>query len=166
MEALSTHPFDPWISDVSEVLILGTFPSLKSFEYNYYYAHPRNQFWPIMEILFETQLPDLESKQKLIEQKHLALWDVVAACSRENSLDSNLKKIQPNDIEALLQNHLSIHTILFTGKTAQKLYQKHFRHLEFPTALLPSPSPAYCSITKEEKVREYRRIFSEVKIAL
>lgn len=119
-----------------------------------------------MESLFQTSLPDPESKQHLILQKHLALWDVIASCSRENSLDSNLKEIRPNDIESLLHTHTDIHAILFTGKTAQKLYHKHFKHLEIQTALLPSPSPAYCSITQAEKTEEYRRIFSEVKIAL
>lgn len=119
-----------------------------------------------MEKLFDTPLPDLSSKQNLIREKHLALWDVVKSCNRENSLDSNLKEIIPNDIESLLQDYRSIDTILFTGQTAQKLYRRFFKNPKPDTLLLPSPSPAYCSITMGEKALIYRRIFSERKIVL
>jgi TDG/mug DNA glycosylase family protein len=83
-----THPFDPIIDGRSKVLILGSFPSLKSFENNFYYAHPRNQFWPIMAALFETVLEDNDARRTFALEHGIAMWDVYGALRRSRGNSS------------------------------------------------------------------------------
>jgi len=152
------HPFDPIIFPDSRLLILGSFPSLQSFENNFYYAHPRNQFWPILGDIFQLPVQTDQERIALLESVGLALWDVVGTCLRVNSADSNLKACEPNDIEGLLKRYSCIEAVLFTGKKAQSLYRRHFKHLSLPTALLPSPSPAYAVMGFEAKKEQWRAI--------
>jgi hypoxanthine-DNA glycosylase len=147
----SFHPFEPIIFDDSRVLILGTFPSIDSFKNEFYYGHKRNQFWKILSNIYNIELNSVEDKLRLLKDKKIALWDMVKSCSRKNSLDSNLKDIEVNDIESLIDRYNSLDTILFTGKKAESLYKKHFSHLEINTQVLPSPSPAYASMKMIEK---------------
>ena len=150
------HPFDPIIDQNSKVLVLGSFPSIQSFKNNFYYGHPQNQFWKILAKLFEEEEPKtVEEKKAFLHRHHIALWDMVAGCERETSLDSSLKKIQVNDIAGLLRHYPNIQALFFTGKKAQSLYQRHFGHLNIPTHYLPSPSPAYRSMSLEEKVKKW-----------
>ena len=99
------HPFDPIADQRSKVLVLGSFPSIKSFEKAFYYAHPRNQFWPIMEALFGVRLPDNESRRRFALEQGIALWDTYASLVRaeNNSSDANLKALHPNDIAGFLK---------------------------------------------------------------
>ena len=92
-----THPFDAIADEHSKVLILGSFPSIKSFENRFYYAHPRNQFWPIMEALFGVSLPDNEAKKVFALKTGIALWDIYGSLrrSKNNSSDSNLSELAP-----------------------------------------------------------------------
>ena len=152
------HPFKPIIFNDTQVLILGTFPSIKSFENSFYYAHPRNQFWKILSDI--TGYPTLIKEQKiwLLKQMKWGLWDIVASCSRENSLDSSLKDIKVNDIDKLLDTYPTIQKIAFTSKKANALYKKAFPLLDIPTIYLPSPSPAYCAMSYEAKKDEYKRL--------
>jgi len=148
------HPFEPIIFDDSEILILGTFPSIKSFENNFYYSHPRNQFWPLLEAVFGEKSDD---KIAFLKKHKIALWDMVKGASRTNSLDSNLKNIELNDIKSLLKNYPNIKIIAFTSKTAEKLFKK--LNIDFSTAYLPSPSPAYAKMNFQEKLQKYREFF-------
>jgi TDG/mug DNA glycosylase family protein len=151
------HPFKPLIDEESKILILGTFPSIKSFENNFYYAHPRNQFFPLLADTFgEKRAITIEEKIDLLKRHNIALWDMVKSTNRTNSLDSNLKDIEMNDIKSLLNKYPNIKLIAFTSKTAQKLFKK--LNINFPTAYLPSPSPAYAKMKYEDKLMEYRRI--------
>jgi len=158
--SLLKHPFDAIVNSETKVLILGSFPSIKSFEDNFYYAHPRNQFWPIMASIFDVSLPDNSSKRDFALQKGFGLWDTYGALSRSsgNSSDSNLKDLQVNDFEGFLEQYPNIKHIFFTGKKAQVGYEKHFSHLNVKTTLLPSTSPAYAAMKREEKERHYRVI--------
>ncbi len=141
----------------SKILILGSFPSLKSFEYNFYYAHPRNQFWPILSEIFGLPADSTEERVALLKKTGIALWDVIASCERKNSADSNLRSCEPNDIPALLHEYPNIDMLFFTGKKAQTLYHRYFgKKLDLPTALLPSPSPAYAVMDFETKVERWR----------
>ena len=98
------HPFKPFVNQNSKFLILGTFPSIKSFENNFYYAHPKNQFWKLLSSIFNVNIPNtIEDKKIFLEKYNIALWDIVKSCKRKNSLDSNLKDIKVNDIEKLLK---------------------------------------------------------------
>ncbi|SMC09420.1 DNA-deoxyinosine glycosylase [Nitratiruptor tergarcus] len=150
------HPFEPIIDKNSKVLILGSFPSIKSFENSFYYGHPQNQFWKILATLFDEKTPQtIEEKISFLKKHHIALWDMVRSCKRENSLDTSLKDIEVNDIEKLLHQYPNIKAIFFTGKKAQKLFSKYFSHLSIPTFYLPSPSPAYRKMILQQKVQAW-----------
>lgn len=151
--------FDPIIFDDTEILILGTYPSLKSFEKGFYYAHPQNQFWPLLGEIFVERYETKEERVSLLQKHRLALWDTCHTCLRSegNSSDTNLTEIEPNDIPALLEKHQGIKLICFTGKKAQSIYQKHFSALPVATALLPSPSPAYRAMPYETKLALYKQ---------
>jgi len=154
------HPIEPIVFDDSEILILGSFPSLKSFENGFYYAHPKNQFWPILSEIYALPVATREQKIELLKKSKIALWDVIASCERKNSSDANLKNVAPNDIESLLSTHPHIKRIFFTGFSAAKFYRKYFGHLNLQTALLPSPSPAYASMKFEEKLLVWKSIIA------
>ena len=153
-----SHPFNPILFPDTEVLILGTFPSIDSFAKAFYYAHPRNQFWPILSEITGYPVNNRDQKIWLLKQSKIGLWDMVAGCTRENSLDSSLKGIEVNDIPGLLKRHPTIRKILFTGRKAQELFERHFGDLEIERDYLPSPSPAYATMNFEEKVKEYGRV--------
>jgi len=157
------HPFDPIVDEHSKILILGSFPSLKSFENHFYYAHPRNQFWPLLGDIFDRPVTTREEKVSLLKNAGIALWDVVEACERTNSADTNLRNCRCNDIPALLQTRPSIRAILFTGKRAQQLFERCFPELEIEKALLPSPSPAYASMSYSQKLLKWREIFKRLE---
>jgi len=158
----AVHPFDPIINEDSKVMILGSFPSIKSFENNFYYAHPRNQFWPILSAIFKRPANSLKERLELLKISNIALWDVIESCERKNSLDSNLKNSKPNDIESLLKNFPNIEAILFTGRKAEQLFKKHFsKRVDLPTSLLPSPSPAYAILSFEDKLKRWNDILSK-----
>ena len=150
-----THPFDPIIFPDTEILILGSFPSIDSFEKGFYYAHPRNQFWRILSEITGCPVNNRDQKIRLLKTSKIGLWDMVAGCRRRNSLDSTLEEIEVNDIPALLRRYLSIRKLLFTGRKAQELFERHFGDLEIERDYLPSPSPAYAAMTFEEKMAEY-----------
>ncbi len=154
------HPLTPFVFEDSETLILGSFPSLKSFEEQFYYAHPKNQFWKILSQIYGVPSDTKEQRMELLQKAKIALWDVIASCERTNSADSNLKKAIPNDTEELLRSHPAIKRIFFTGRTAQTLYKKHFGHVELPTSLLPSPSPAYASVRYEVKLLAWKSVLA------
>lgn len=151
--------FEPIIFDDAEILILGTYPSLKSFEKGFYYAHPQNQFWPLLGELFSEKSETTEERISLLKKHRLALWDTCHTCLRSegNSSDTNLTEIEPNDIPTLLENHPAVRLVCFTGKKAQQIYDKHFAQLPVETALLPSPSPAYRAMPYEKKLALYKQ---------
>ncbi len=155
-----THPFEPIIDSKSELLILGSFPSLKSFENGFYYAHPRNQFWPIMSDLFGVVLETIEARRCFCLERGIALWDVYGALTRTsgNSSDANLADLVPNDIPGLLQKHPKIRTVFCTGKKAYDGLRRAFPRLNAEVRLLPSTSPAYAVLSFEAKCDAYRAV--------
>jgi len=150
------HPFKPIVFKDTEVLILGSFPSIKSFENNFYYAHPRNQFWKILEAVTTYPVNNRDQKLWLLKECKLGLWDMIKTCSRDNSLDSSLEDENVNDIAAFLEGNPNIKKLAFTGKKAQALFETHFSHLEIERVYLPSPSAAYAKMKFEEKAVIYR----------
>ena len=154
------HPFEPLIDADSRVLILGSFPSIKSFENNFYYAHPRNQFWKIMGELFNADVSTTASRKVLAHSKHFALWDVYGSLIRKegNSSDTNLSQLTPNDLDALLKKHPKIRHIFCTGKKSYDGVKKYFKDLSLPLTLLPSTSPAYAAMKYDEKLQHYQII--------
>jgi len=150
------HPFKPIVFKDTEILILGSFPSIKSFENNFYYAHPRNQFWKILHHITQYPINNNDQKIWLLKESKFGLWDMIASCQRENSLDSSLEDEAVNDLPDFLENHPSIKKLAFTGKKAEALFKTHFAHLDIETMYLPSPSAAYAKMTLEQKAQIYR----------
>jgi len=150
------HPFKPIIFKDTEVLILGSFPSIKSFEKNFYYAHPSNKFWEILEAVTSYPVNNRDQKLWLLKACKFGLWDMLKECSRDNSLDSSLEDEVINDINNILETYISINKVVFTGRKAEVLFKMHFSHLEIETVYMPSPSAAYASMTFEAKVQAYK----------
>ena len=130
----------------ARILILGSMPGGESLRRQQYYAHPRNAFWRIMADLLGEALPEtVADKKRLLLSHGVALWDVLASCERQGSLDSAIRAAEPNDIPALLAACPGIRKICLNGGTAARLFEKHFgRDLVGVARLrLPSTSPAY-----------------------
>jgi len=150
------HPFPPILDQNTRILFLGSFPSIASFEQAFYYAHPRNAFWPILEEIFDVRLETNEAKKAFCLEKGIGLWDVIGSCERSNSSDTNLKNCFPNDFETLLNNYPNIQALGFTGKKSYDLFQKYFKDLEIEKVLLPSTSPAHAAMKRDEKLKIYK----------
>ena len=120
MERL-THPFPPLYDKDSQILILGSFPSVKSREQMFFYGHPQNRFWEVIAGVFGEKVPEtIEEKKRLILKHHLALWDVIAGCEIVGSSDASIRNARANDLSAILKN-ASIKKIIVNGKTAERL---------------------------------------------
>ena len=159
------HPFKPIIFEDSEILILGTFPSIKSFENDFYYGHPKNQFWKILALIFNENEPNsIEEKIKFLKKHKIALWDVICECVREkgNSRDDNLKDIKPCPIEDLLKKYSNIKKVAITSRLGEKIIKKHFKHSPFSILhsplYLPSPSPLNARIKLNEKAKIWKNL--------
>jgi len=158
-EELLYHPFEPIMFEDTKVLVLGSFPSIKSFENDFYYAHPRNQFWKILSTITKYPINNKDQKIWLLKSNHIGLWDMIKSCNRQNSLDSSLEDEEVNDIASLIECYPSVQKIAFTGRKAEALYRLNFQYLDIPTIYLPSPSAAYAKMNFEEKVRAYETLF-------
>ncbi|MBR6336291.1 MAG: DNA-deoxyinosine glycosylase [Ruminococcus sp.] len=151
MRDSQTHNIPPVYDKNSRVLILGSFPSVKSREAQFFYAHPQNRFWRLCAMLFDEELPTTaEQKKALLLKHHIALWDVIASCEIEGSSDTSISGVTANDISAIL-DYADIGAIFCNGAKAYELYNKHIKPLTRRDAIkLPSTSPANaaCSLDK------------------
>ncbi len=157
-EELVFHPFNPIVFKDSQILILGSFPSIKSFENGFYYANPQNQFWKIMSTITKYPINNKDQKIWLLKEKKIALWDMIKSCSRENSLDSSIENEDINDIAKFLESYPEIKKIAFTGKKSQAIFEYHFGYMEIERYYLPSPSSAYAKMTFEQKIQKYKEL--------
>ncbi len=150
-----THPVKPIYNQESEILILGTFPSVKSREMKFFYSHPQNRFWRVMARLCKSDVPKtVEEKTDLILSNHFALWDVIHSCEVEGSSDSSIKNVIPNDISVIL-NHSQVNKIFVNGKKAEELYKKYLeKQTGIKAIYLPSTSPANAAWS-EDRLTEY-----------
>ncbi len=137
------HPFPPLYDENSKVLILGSFPSVKSREQNFFYGHPQNRFWKVVSAVMDTDTPvTIEEKSNFLHENHIALWDVIASCDITGSSDSSIKNVVANDLADILKN-ADISQIFVNGKTAEKYYNKYIRNtIDREAVCLPSTSPA------------------------
>ncbi|QCI27948.1 DNA-deoxyinosine glycosylase [Caminibacter pacificus] len=153
------HPFKPIIFDDSEILILGTFPSIKSFENNFYYSHPKNQFWDILAIIFNDKKPEtIEEKIEFLKKHKIALWDSICECKRKegNSRDDNLEIIKPCNINKLLKQYPNIKKVAVTSRTAEKVIKKHFPNINI--IYLTSPSPLNARLKTHQKAEIWKKL--------
>ncbi|MCL4747088.1 MAG: DNA-deoxyinosine glycosylase [Burkholderiaceae bacterium] len=144
--------FAPVIDARCETLILGSFPSRASLAAGHYYAHPRNQFWPIVGAAIGESLVDLaiEARYPRLLAHRIALWDVIAACERSDSLDASIRSAAANEFGPLLARGPMIRRVLFNGGRAGRL-QGRFADAGFETVVLPSTSPAFATMRIDEK---------------
>lgn len=151
--------FPPVVDQHTEILILGSFPGAASLDAQQYYAHPRNQFWKLIGALIGIDLPALPYAERLLKlQEHrIGVWDVIAACAREGSLDSAIRQAQHNDFAMLKQECPQLRRVCFNGKTSGK-QEAVFAEAGFDTLVLPSSSPAYALMTFEQKLVAWRGI--------
>lgn len=150
------HPFDPVWNSKSEILILGSFPSVKSREEMFFYGHPRNRFWTVLSRLLGVEKPaDVDEKKSMLLSHHIALWDVIAECDIYGSADSSIKNAVPNDIKHILENS-DIKHIFTNGATADRLYNKYiFPSTGIKAVRLPSTSPANAAKSVDNLVKEW-----------
>lgn len=140
---MPNHPFPPLYDKNSKILILGSFPSVKSREQNFFYGHPQNRFWKVVSAVMDTDTPvTIEEKSNFLHENHIALWDVIASCDITGSSDSSIKNVVANDLTDIFKN-ADIRQIFVNGKTAEKYYNKYIRNTIGREAIcLPSTSPA------------------------
>jgi len=152
------HTLGPIYDETSRILILGSFPSVKSREQNFYYGHPQNRFWKLMARLFEEPVPETtEDKKGLLMRHHIALWDVVAACDIKGSSDRSIRNVIPTDLNRILRT-ARIETILANGDTAFQLYRKYCRETTGREAVkCPSTSPANAFFTLDRLAEAWSR---------
>lgn len=138
-----THPIEPVFNEKSQVLILGSFPSVKSREQGFFYGHPQNRFWKVVAAVFDIEVPDtIDKKRKLLLDYRIAVWDVIASCEITGSSDSSIRSVIPNDLSIILKK-ANIKQVFVNGKTAEKFYNKYIlKNLRIPAVCLPSTSPA------------------------
>lgn len=146
-----SHTFLPVYDENSKVLILGSFPSVKSREQGFYYGHPQNRFWKVLAAALECEVPKtIEEKKAMLLTNHIAIWDVIDSCDIIGSSDSSIKNVVPADIAGVLSK-TKITRIFANGKTAGNLYKKFSEESTgLPAEVLPSTSPANaaCSLEK------------------
>ena len=151
--------FEPVTPPGARVLILGSMPSVESLNQGFYYAHPRNAFWSILAQVFGEPFPeDIPGRVALLERHGIALWDVLQSCEREGSLDSAIRRPEPNDFEGLFRRCPGIRRILLNGGTAERLFMKWGKPFTEGRELikLPSTSPAY-TLPYERKLAQWRQ---------
>ena len=147
------HPIPPYYDEKSRILILGSFPSVKSREQMFFYGHPQNRFWKVMAQVFEDEIPDtILDKKAFLTKHHIALWDVIGACDIKGSSDASIENVIPNDLSEILESS-DICSIFVNGKTAEKYYIKYTEKKTHRKAVcLPSTSPANAAWNKEKLV--------------
>ncbi len=157
------HPFPPVYDSSSRILILGSFPSVRSRKEGFYYMHPRNRFWPLMEKLFDRTLPDIQSRITFLHDEHIALWDSVNRCRIEGSADSTIEDAEPNDIAHLIAAS-AVKAVFTNGTAAHDLYMKYiYPETGIAASKLPSTSPANASWSLERLVKAWSVILDDTE---
>ena len=157
-----THEsIEPFINDDSEVLILGSFPSVKTREVGFYYGHPQNRFYKVLSNIFNEPLPlDIESKKELLNKHHIALYDVIYSCDISNSDDSSIRNVTPINIKELLDKFPNINRIIVNGNKAKELFNRYLlkdidtQNMEIGYA--PSTSSANAKMNLEGLIYIYK----------
>lgn len=154
-----THTFEPVFNNDSRILILGSFPSVKSRENNFYYGHPQNRFWKLLARIYEADVPQtIEEKKLFLLEHHIAVWDVIESCTIIGSSDSSIKDVVVNDFSMILKNS-RIETIYVNGGKAYELYHRYAEKQTGISAVkLPSTSPANAAWNLDRLCMEWEQI--------
>ena len=151
MQEHLTHTFEPVFNKDSKVLILGSFPSVKSRENNFYYGHPQNRFWKVLAGILGKDVPQtIEEKKSFLLENRIAVWDVIESCTIIGSSDASIKDVVVNDFSKVLENS-QVEAIYVNGGKAYELYHKYAeKQTRIPAIKLPSTSPANAAWSLEK----------------
>ncbi|MBQ7689524.1 MAG: DNA-deoxyinosine glycosylase [Clostridia bacterium] len=156
---MTVHPIEPVYDLSSRVLILGSFPSVKSRETGFFYGHPQNRFWRVLAAALQTETPrTIAEKKTFLLENGIALWDVVGACEITGSSDVSIRNAVPNDLGAVFAA-APVRAVFTNGKTADRLYDRFFGGaVSLPKYCLPSTSPANASYGFEKLLQEWKTV--------
>ena len=159
MMNMVVHPIEPVYDKDSKILILGSFPSVKSREEGFFYGHKQNRFWKVISAVFSEEEPKtIEEKKALLLRNHIALWDVIKSCDIIGSSDSSISNVVANDLSVIL-DVADIKAIYVNGKTALNYYEKYTEPvIKRPAICLPSTSPANAACSLEKIIEAYKVI--------
>ena len=155
---MTLHTIEPVFDSCSKVLILGSFPSVKSREEGFFYGHPQNRFWKVLSNAFECELPKtIDDKKQMLLNHNVALWDVIHSCDITGSSDSSIKNVVPNDLSLILDT-ADIQKIITNGKKADSLYKKYLEEkTNIKAVCLPSTSPANAQWNLQNLCLEWKK---------
>ncbi len=153
------HPFRPLYDGDSKILVLGSFPSVKSRENEFFYGHPRNRFWAVIAGIYDEDVPfTIDEKKRLLADHGIALWDTVFSCDIEGSADSSIRNIVPTDLAPVIEGS-GITRIYCNGATSWRMYRRyHEDALGIEAVRLPSTSPANAAWSLERLIECWRVI--------
>lgn len=156
---LTYHEIAPVYNAHSRILILGSFPSVKSREGEFFYHHPQNRFWKVLAKVLQCELPvTIEEKKHMLLEHHIAVWDVIASCTITGSSDSSIQNVTVNNLHQILEC-ADIRQIYINGGKAYALYQKYCKEQFKREAIkLPSTSPANAAFSLERLMEEWKII--------
>lgn len=175
---IETHPFGSFIPASAKYIILGSFSGRQSVRgtpstldsYDFFYGTKRNRFWPILDKVYERDLKDTQSKKDLLSELYIAMADIIYQCERKNESNSDANLINIvyaiEEITRILENN-QISRIFFTSRFTEKKFRSNFkdiisRHPTIDLVTLPSPSPRYARITKDEKIKMYKELLPQI----
>ncbi len=153
------HPIQPIYNKDSEILILGSFPSVKSREAGFFYGHPQNRFWKVTAAVCGVETPlTIEEKKAFLFANYIAVWDVIQSCDIVGSSDSSIKNVVANDLNIILKT-ADIRQIYVNGKKAEELYNKYiYPQIQREAICLPSTSPANAAWGVERLIEAWKCI--------
>lgn len=154
-----SHTVDPVFDRNSKILILGTFPSIKSREEGFFYGHPQNRFWKVLARICRSACPvSIDEKKQMLLNNHIALWDIINTCDIAGSADSTIVNVVPNDL-SVIRNTADIRQIFVNGRKAEELYNKYLeKQTGIKAICLPSTSPANASWSEDRLVDSWSAI--------
>ena len=146
MKTQIVHPFPPLYDEHSRILILGSFPSVKSREQLFFYGHPQNRFWKVLASVLDCPVPqNIPEKREMLLKNHVALWDSIGKCEIEGSSDASIEAVVPNDLSPIFTS-AEIRQVFCNGRKSWEMYRKYQEELTgMPAVCLPSTSPANAS---------------------
>lgn len=157
-----SQPFCPVYDENSRILILGSFPSVKSREQGFYYGHPQNRFWKVLAGILQVKEPrSVSEKKEMLVQHGIAVYDVIKSCEIEGSSDSSIRNVTPADIHRIIAES-NIEVVFTNGRMAGKLYKKYqAQDIGLPMVELPSTSPANAAFSLERLTQVWKSSIME-----
>lgn len=156
---MEKHNIPPLFNNKSRILILGSFPSVKSREARFFYGHPQNRFWKVVSTIYGVECPvTVEEKKKMLLSNGIAVWDVIASCEITGSSDSSIKNVVPNDLSVIIEA-ADIEKIFCNGTASYNLYRKYIENkLGIKAVKLPSTSPANAAWSLDKLIKAWQCI--------